>query len=87
MKYTSLDHLTVLYLRELGDYEPAPFECRVSNRQVGDRFDISVSGGAARLARLERLGVINVEYEALPELGRTLARKVTVNYVPKAPWE
>lgn len=80
MIYTENDHETVLFLRERAGWENPPFTVTVTNRDVAERFGLTISGGAARLSRLERLGVAEFTYE--PTEGGQIVRRITIDFIP-----
>lgn len=80
MIYTENDHETVMFLRERAEWSDTPFTVSVTNRDVADRFGLTISGGAARLSRLERLGVADFTYE--PVEGGQIIRRITITVLP-----
>lgn len=58
-----------------------------SNSALAKKLGLQIGAAAARIYRLEEMGLIQVHYQFDERTGRLIKRSLRVIKVPPAPWE
>lgn len=84
--YTIRDHDAVAILLAYAEEDEHGKFVGISNSQLAKELGVSTSAAAARLLRLESMGVVSLNYITDQRTGRFVSRMIVVNEIPPTPW-